>query len=192
MYDETQLKIMDATMTLIIDKGYSGATTKDIAKLAGVNESTIFRRFDGKKEIVMAAMGLPKWNPGLSESDFNYHGDLEEDLISFSKIYMSKVTSQMVKVSIGLRSAELQGATLPCIIQVPMVFKNVLLNYFAEMIESGNMRDCDVESVALQFIAMNFGFVFLDASFGNKLVSVSKEEYIRNSIRVFVSGICEK
>ena len=31
MYDETQLKIMDATMTLIIDKGYSGATTKDIA-----------------------------------------------------------------------------------------------------------------------------------------------------------------
>ena len=192
MYDETQLKIMDATMTLIIDKGYSGATTKDIAKLAGVNESTIFRRFDGKKEIVMAAMGLPKWNTGLSESDFNYHGDLEEDLISFSKIYMSKVTSQLVKVSIGLRSAELQGATLPCIIQVPMVFKNVLLNYFAEMIESGNMRDCDVESVALQFIAMNFGFVFLDASFGNKLVSVSKEEYIRNSIRVFVSGICEK
>ena len=105
---------------------------------------------------------------------------------------MSKVTSQMVKVSIGLRSAELQGATLPCIIQVPMVFKNVLLNYFAEMIESGNMRDCDVESVALQFIAMNFGFVFLDASLGNKLVSVSKDEYIMNSIRVFVSGICEK
>ena len=26
MYDETQLKIIDATMTLIIEKGYSGAT----------------------------------------------------------------------------------------------------------------------------------------------------------------------
>lgn len=189
MYDETQLKIIDATMTLIIEKGYSGATTKNIAKLAGVNESTIFRRFDGKKEIVIAAMELPKWNPGLSESDFLCHGDLEEDLASFSRVYMSKVTPQMVKVSIGLRSAELEGAALPGILKVPMVFKKVLMNYFAQMIADGKMRDCNVESISLQFIAMNFGFVFLDASFGNKLIGVSKEEYIRDSIRVFVSGI---
>lgn len=190
MYDETQLKIMDAAMTLIIDKGYSGATTRDIAKLAGVNESTIFRRFDGKREIVLSAMELPKWNPGLSESDFIYHGEPEEDLISFSNVYMSKVTPQMVKVSIGLRSAELQGAALPGIMKVPLVFKKVLVNYFTQMIANGKMRDCNVESISLQFIAMNFGFVFLDASFGDKLVGVSKAEYIRNSIKVFVSGIC--
>lgn len=190
MYDETQLKIIDATMTLIIDKGYSKATTKDIAKLAGVNECTIFRRFTGKKDIVIAAMELPKWNPGLTESDFTYKGDLEEDLTSFSKVYMGKVTPLMVKVSIGLRSAELQGAAMPGILKVPMVFKNVLVNYFDEMIGKGKMPDCNVESIALQFIAMNFGFVFLDASFGDKLVGVSKEEYIRDSIKVFVSGIC--
>lgn len=192
MYDETQLKIMDATMTLIIDKGYSGATTKEIAKLAGVNECTIFRRFAGKKEIVTAAMELPKWNPGLSESDFIYHGELEEDLLAFSEMYMKKVTPQMVKVSIGLRAVELQGAALPGIMKVPMVFKKVLLDYFSEMIAAGKMRDCDVESLAVQFIAMNFGFVFLDASFGDKLVCSSEEEYIRNSIRNLVSGICKK
>lgn len=176
-------------MTLIIEKGYSGATTKNIAKLAGVNESTIFRRFDGKKEIVTAAMELPKWNPDLSESDFVSHGNLEEDLLSFSRVYMSKVTPQMVRVSMGLRSAELEEAALPGIMKVPMVFKNVLVNYFTQMIADGKMRDCDVESVSLQFIAMNFGFVFLDASFGDKLVDVSKEEYIKNSVCVFVSGI---
>ena len=192
MYDETQLKIIDATMTLIIDKGYSGATTKEIAKLAGVNESTILRRFEGKKEIVIAAMDLPQWNPGLSESDFTYQGDLEEDLTFFSEIYMRKVTPQMVKVSIGLRSAELQGAALPGIMKVPMVFKNVLINYFTQMIADGKMCGCNVESISLQFLAMNFGFVFLDASFGNKLIGVSKAEYIRNSIQVFVSGIRNK
>ena len=192
MYDETQMKIIDATMTLIIDKGYSGATTKEIAKLAGVNESTIFRRFEGKKEIVIAAMDLPQWNPGLSESDFTYQGDLEEDLTFFSEIYMRKVTPQMVKVSIGLRSAELQGAALLGIMKVPMVFKNVLINYFTQMIADGKMCDCNVESISLQFLAMNFGFVFLDASFGNKLIGVSKAEYIRNSIQVFVAGIRNK
>ncbi|MGN0203410.1 MAG: TetR/AcrR family transcriptional regulator, partial [Coprococcus sp.] len=101
-----------------------------------------------------------------------------------------KVTPQMVKVSIGLRSAELQGAALPGIMKVPLVFKKVLVNYFTQMITNGKMRDCNVESISLQFIAMNFGFVFLDASFGDKLIGVSKAEYIRNSIKVFVSGIC--
>lgn len=192
MYDETQEKIMNATMELIIEKGYSGATTKDIARVAGVNESTIFRRFGEKKEIVIAAMELPKWNPGLSEKDFIYHGDLEEDLTSFSRIYMSKVTPQMVKVSIGLRTAELQGAALPGIMKVPSVFKKVLVKYFTEMIEDGKMRECDVQSVALQFISMNFGFVFLDASFGKKLVGVSKEKYIKDSVKTFVCGISVK
>lgn len=32
----------------------------------------------------------------------------------------------------------------------------------------------------------------MDASFGDKLIGVSKREYIRNSIKVFVSGICGK
>ena len=189
MYDETQLKIIDATMTLIIEKGYSGATSKNIAKLAGVNESTIFRRFDGKKKIVLADMELAKWNPGLLESDFVYHGNLTEDLIGFAQVYMSKVTPQMVKISIGLRSAELEGIAMPGIMKVPMFFKKILMNYFTEMIEKGKMRECDIESASLQFISMNFGFVFFDASFGDNLIGISKTDYIRESVELFVNGI---
>ena len=137
MYDETQLKIINATMSLIIDKGYSGAPTKTIAKDAGVNESTIFRRFNGKKEIVLAAMELPKWNPGLKESDFVYEGNLKKDLTSFARTYMKKVTPQMVKISIGLRAAELEGIATPGIMKVPLVFKNVLMRYFQQMIDCG-------------------------------------------------------
>ena len=200
MFDETQIKIIDATMTIIVEKGYSGTTTKNIAKLAGVNECTIFRKFNGKKEIILAAMSLPRWNPGLSEKDFAYVGIPEEDLVSFSEIYMTKVTPQMVKISIGLRSAELEGIALPGIMKIPEVFKNVLKQYFTEMIEKGKLKNtemiekgklknCDVESAALQFISMNFGFVFLNASFGNKLIGISGDEYIRNSVNVFLKGM---
>lgn len=189
MYDNTQRKIMDAAMRLITEKGYSGATTKEIAALAGVNESTVFRRFSGKKEIVTEAMQLPEWNPGLDESDFVFSGDLKSDLISFSEIYMKKVTPQMVKVSIGLRAAELEGAALPGIMKVPEVMKKVLVRYFTEMTEKGKMKECDIQAAALQYISMNFGFVFLDASFGDKLCGVSKEEYIRESVENFISGI---
>ena len=189
MFDETQIKIIDATMTIIVEKGYSGTTTKNIAKLAGVNECTIFRKFDGKKEIILAAMSLPRWNPGLSEKDFAYVGIPEEDLVSFSRTYMTKVTPQMVKISIGLRSAELEGIALPGIMKIPEVFKKVLKQYFTEMIEKGKLKNCDVESAALQFISMNFGFVFLNASFGDKLIGISKDEYIRDSVNVFLKGL---
>lgn len=146
-------------------------------------------REDVVKEIVLAAMELPKWNPGLTESDFLYHGDLKEDLLSFAKVYMDKVTPQMVKVSIGLRSAELEGVAIPGIMKVPLIFKKVLMKYFREMIAKGKMCVCDIESTALQFISMNFGFVFLDASFSHQLVSVSKMDYITASVENFVNGI---
>lgn len=189
MYDETQLKIIDATMNLIIGKGYSGATTKNIAALAGVNECTIFRRFREKKEIVLAALEMPKWNPGLKKEDFVYKGELLEDLLAFAKVYTTKVTPRMVKISIGIRAAELEDVALSEIMQVPMIFKEVLIEYFSIMQERSIIRECDIEAIALQFISMNFGFVFLEASFGNRLVGVSKEDYIRNSVEVFVSGI---
>lgn len=192
MYDETQLKIMEATMTLIIEKGYSGATTKNIATLAGVNECTIFRRFSGKKEIVLAALEMPKWNPGLKKEDFTYSWVLRDDLISFATVYTTKVTPRMVKVSIGLRAAELEDLALSGIMQVPMVFKCAMIEYFTMMRKKGLIRDCDIEAIALQFISMNFGFVFLDASFGDKLLGVSKEDYIQSSVEVFARGISEK
>lgn len=189
MYDETQLKIMDATMTLIIEKGYSGATTKNIAALAGVNESTIFRRFREKKEIVLAALNLPEWNPGLKREDFTYCGDLLEDLISFADVYTSKVTPRMMNISIGLRAAELEGAALSRILKVPMLVKSVVTEYFEMMQKKGIVRECSVEAIATQFIAMNVGFVFLDASFGDKLIGVSREAYIKESVEVFAKGI---
>lgn len=189
MYDDTGMKIINATMNLVMERGYFSTTTKDIAKAAGVNECTIFRKFKGKKEIVLAAMELPDWNPCIEIQDFKKYGDIKQDLISFSQTYMRKVTPQMVKVSIGLRTPELYEATAPGIMKVPMTFKKVLTDYFLELQSRGMLKGCDIEALSMQFISMNFGFVFLDASFGNKLSGVSKERYIENSVDVFLHGI---
>ena len=36
--DETRLKLLEATLELISEKGYMGATTREIASAAGVSE----------------------------------------------------------------------------------------------------------------------------------------------------------
>ena len=189
--DETSLKILNSTMVLVMEKGYSSMTTKDIAKRAGVNESTIFRKFQGKKDIVVQAMKLPEWHPDLKLEDFEHCSwNLKEDLLQFASIYMKKVTPNFVKISIGLRSPELFDDTAKGIMQVPAIFKKGLLQYFEAMVKQGKLaKESDTETLAMMFLSMNFGFVFLRASFGNQISNVGEKDYIKNSVEVFVNGI---
>lgn len=190
MSDETREKIIDAAMHLIMERGYSLTTTKDIASKAGINECTIFRKFKGKKDIILSAIKLPEWNPDLKKEDFAaYTGDLETDLIAFSFTYMEKVTDKMVKISIGLRTPELFEDTADGILSIPTVFKESLAEYFDTMQRLGTMKESDSEALAMAFLSMNLGFVFLKASFGNQLATITKENYIRASVHVFVNGI---
>lgn len=189
MYDETQNKIINSAMMLIMEKGYTATTTKDIAKKAGINECTIFRKFKGKKEIIAAAMTLPEWNPCLKESDFEYTGELIKDLCSFAEVYSKKVTPKMVKISLGLRSPDLYEVTKDRIREIPDTFKNVLVRYFSEMQKQDKIQTDDIESLAVAFLAMNFGYVFFKASFGDELTELQSKEYIESSVRHFVNGI---
>lgn len=189
MFDETQMKILNSTMMLIMEKGYTATTTKDIAKKAGINECTIFRKFKGKKEIIVAAMSLPEWNPCLKESDFKYTGELVEDLCSFAEVYSKKVTPKMVKISLGLRSPDLYEITKDGIREIPDTFKKVLVIYFTEMQKQNKIHTDDIESLAVAFLAINFGYVFFKASFGDELTELQTKEYIESSVRHFVNGI---
>lgn len=191
MFDEVQNKILNSTMMLIMEKGYTATTTKDIAKKAGINECTIFRKFKGKKEIVAAAMTLPEWNPCLKESDFEYTGELVKDLCSFARVYLAKVTPKMVRISLGLRSPDLYEITKDGIREIPDTFKKVLVKYFTEMQQQNKIQTDDIESLAVAFLAMNFGFVFFKASFGDELTGLQPKDYIESSVRNFVNGICK-
>ena len=187
--DKTRQKIIDATMHLVMEKGYASMTTKEIAEYAHVNESTLFRKFGSKKEIVLSAM-QENWHPHLSSDDFYpITGDLYRDLLHFSSVYMQKVTPQFVKVSIGLRSPELYQDTVEGIMKVPQVFKDILMQYFEEMQKLDKVIQQDIESLAISFLSINFGFVFFKGSFGERLTTLSSDEYIQNSIKVFVKGI---
>ena len=68
--DETSQKIVDAAMSLIRDKGYVATTTKDIARAAGVNECTLFRKFKDKKDIVLNGVSQEKWRANITPDIF--------------------------------------------------------------------------------------------------------------------------
>jgi AcrR family transcriptional regulator len=51
---DKQRKILEAAIETFSEKGYSGSSTSEIAKKAGVAEGTIFRHYKTKKELLLA------------------------------------------------------------------------------------------------------------------------------------------
>lgn len=189
LMNKTRYRIMEAAMNLIIEQGYPATTTKDIAKAAQVNESTLFRKFRSKKDIVLAAM-QDEWHPQLSKADFApVTEQLVTDLMRFSSVYMQKVTPRFVQLSIGLRCPQLSADTTDGIMRVPAVYKEVLEEYFQRMMKLGKMKQADAEALAMTFLSMTFGFVFLKASFTDRLTSLKESEYIQCSVKAFVEGV---
>lgn len=121
--DETSQKIIDAAMTLVRDKGYVATTTKEIARLAGVNECTLFRKFESKKDIVIQGANQTGWRADVKPEIFeNVSWELETDLEMFMRAYMDRMTPDFVNLSIGLRAPQLYEETKHLIMKVPQAF----------------------------------------------------------------------
>jgi len=191
--DETSQKIIDATMELIKEKGYVATTTKDIATKSHINECTLFRKFKGKKDIVLSGMEQEKWRANISTAVFqDVKWDLQSDLEMFMRNYLERITPDFVRLSVGLRAPQIYAETSPYILKVPEVFLRSLVSYFESMYEKGKIGAFDFECLAMTIFSSTFGFTFLKASFGEQLSSVKQEEYITNSVSLFLKGIQNK
>lgn len=188
--DNTSQKIIDATMSLVRDKGYVATTTKDIANLAGVNECTLFRKFKNKKDIVLNGIAQEKWRANITPEIFqDVRWELQSDLEMFMNTYMDRITPDFVNLSIGLRAPQLYSETAPMIMKIPQAFISSLIGYFKEMEKLGKIGHMDFESLAMSIFSSTFGYTFLKASFNQEISKVEQKEFIRNSVMVFVNGI---
>lgn len=188
--DETSQKIVDAAMTLVRDKGYVATTTKEIAKLAGVNECTLFRKFESKKDIVLQGVNQAGWRANVTPEIFSeVQWELQEDLEMFMRAYMERMTPDFVNLSIGLRAPQIYEETAPLIMKVPQAFLSSLIDYFYKMHEKGKLPECDFEALAMTIFSATFGYTFLSASFDKKLMDIDRERYIKECVALFLKGI---
>lgn len=188
--DETRQKIIDAAMALVRDKGYAATTTKEIAHMAGVNECTLFRKFENKKDIILNGMEQEKWRPEVTMEIFQrVRWELKPDLRLFMKTYMDKITPDFVNLSIGLRAPQLYGDTAPLIMKIPKAFVSALVEYFKGMEERGKIPQLDFECLAMTIFSTIFGFTFLKASFASDLTDIEQESFIGKSVDTFIEGI---
>ena len=188
--DETSQKIIDAAMALVRDKGYVATTTKEIARVAGVNECTLFRKFESKKDIVLQGANQAGWRANVTPEIFeNVEWDLEADLKMFMGAYIDRMTPDFVNLSIGLRAPQLYEETKELIMKVPQAFLRTFTDYLNKMCAMCKIPEKDFEALALTVFSATFGYTFLNASFGKELTEIEKDRYINESVQMFVKGI---
>jgi AcrR family transcriptional regulator len=72
--------ILDATFEILLDKGYAGLTIDGVAARSGVGRPTIYRRWQSKPALVIAALTQ---SPNLSLAPDT--GSLRDDLLAFQR-----------------------------------------------------------------------------------------------------------
>lgn len=79
-------QIYSAALQTVIEKGYAGATTKQIAAAADISEVTLFRKYGNKAELIRQAI-----NNMVKQMDFQgatrYTGDVSADLLRVVELY---------------------------------------------------------------------------------------------------------
>ncbi|WP_427110063.1 TetR/AcrR family transcriptional regulator [Lysinibacillus xylanilyticus] len=186
----TAERIIDAALQLVSEKGYTAATTKAIAELAGVNEVTIFRHFGNKRGILKAIIEQFSYFPILQqEISKNVTWDLETDLLNFSVKHFTFLMSIKDFVMIGFKEAMQFPEINEEIANIPLHIKNELIHYFQEMYERGKIREIDFEAAALSFIAVNFGHFMSRARLGTIVSNMPTEELLKTSVSIFSRGL---
>ncbi len=188
---ETKRKLLDATMTLISEKGYLGATTREIARLAGVTELTLFRHFGTKErlfeEVLNSYTFLPTLRELLPELDgLSYEDALE--LIATRFLLTLKERKAMVKImysEVTVYPEKIRKVYNKFIDDM----RSTLAVYFETMQKTGIVRKIRPQMAARVFLGILFSYFRSEEILRPEGMQKSKmKRNIREIIDMFTHG----
>lgn len=186
----TRSNIMEATKKMIIEKGYHAMTTKDIAKAAQVNETTLFRQFGSKKDLLLATLKEAEWVPNTdNQLAKQFKWELKSDLQLIMENYFQQVPPEIVRFSLGLRAQEIYQETLPYIQKIPAAFTNLIEEYLTEMVSRQKIQVANPKKAAEVLFSNLIGFAFLHAYSDDQYFEEESKLFISQAVEMFSEGL---
>ncbi|MFN3505333.1 MAG: TetR/AcrR family transcriptional regulator, partial [Caldimicrobium sp.] len=98
---KTKEKLLKAALELFSEKGYLGATTKEIAQRASVSELTLFRHFKNKENLFISVLDYYSFLPKLKELIRELESKpLNEALFEIARAFLNQLKSKKALVRI--------------------------------------------------------------------------------------------
>jgi AcrR family transcriptional regulator len=187
----TRDKILETALKLFSRKGYLGATTKEIAKDAGIAEVTLFRHFPSKErlfeEVLNTYSFLPILRGLLPEIS---HMSSQKALTVIAKKFLDTLDSRKEMIQIMNSEMRRYPEKIYKIYHefIDEMIKTLAL-YFQLMHTKGILREFDTESGARAFLGMFFSY-FNAREFHvcKKYRDIDTDKTIREFVNIFLRG----
>ena len=189
--ENTEEKIIAATFNIVQKEGVQKATTKKIAAEAGVNEVTIFRKFENKKNLIEATKDyyMAKLLSKLEETfDFDEEDSIEEYLKrSFHGILdFSEEDISIIRVAMQ----EIEGASdrKLLISQITDTIISKMEEFFKFQLEKGRIRNVNSKAISLMCFSIIFQSLILWQIYGDT-TDIESDYFADDYLDIIFNGI---
>ena len=190
MARETKAKLLAAFSALVITNGYQGTTTRRIAEAAGVNESTLFRHFSTKKDLLLALLKQNKAEMEAAVADFQPTGDLGLDMQMMAKMYFSYVEKHRSIFLLGLRESYAYPELQISIQDFPNRLIELMTKFF---VANYHLQDSVQLKQHLQgFFTLLFGRAVLKLTYPTSPLAQDEGVFIQQNVPIFARTIQAK
>ena len=188
-------QLLDAALELFSQKGFGGATTKEIAAAAGVTEAIIFRHFPSKQALYTAVLDskVESCEHGEWLAEIQKHMDRNDDAGVLRTFAAAILTSyrEDARFERILLFAALEGHEhgLAHHRQFATPIFELFRDYIARRQREGALRDYDpgVVIVAIAGMAQTYG-IYTEL-FGYKTIQANDDEVIDSFTNIMMRGI---
>ncbi len=133
-------RIYKSTLQVFAERGYGATTTKEIAERAGVNEATLYRRFNTKSELIRTALTYELANSPFG--DLQASDDPHADIAMIARAYIETFdvfgAVVMMLISEVAKHPDLQSATSALLPNLGNAAQIIAKHQTAGRITSGN------------------------------------------------------
>lgn len=189
---DTADRIITAAAELFAERGYAGTTTRAIAERAGVNEVTLFRRFENKQG-VLRALGM-SFREKASTRSVASLPDPADARATLLQIARNEIAQSIESGGVALRLA-FDATTVPEIADImgegPRGNLDALAAYISDRQAAGSIRD-DIPAVLIAeaFASLTSSYVMYRMIMGflEPPGDVATDETVTQLFDIFWSG----
>jgi len=187
---ETSQRILEAALKVFSRDGVSGATTREIARVAKVNEVTLFRYFKNKNELLRQALlcSAARYEQVFAEASLDSTDDLRRTVRSYAQAYANKLreNEDLVRTFMGEMTRHLKLCR-SLFVQSSKLSREKFIAYLVAGQKAALIRkDLDAETAADALTGM-----LMAGGLRRPLTDsyYSSKRYVETCVELFLKGI---
>ena len=188
--EDTRKRIISAALQLFGQVGYAEATTRRIAKAAGINEVTLFRHFGSKKGLLIACLEAFNATGFAARFEGELTGSYPDDILHMARLQMQDTAANFEVLRLMLCDARHIPELREALMAGGRGNLARLSRYFQRQIDVGVVRPgLPAEALASAFDSLFSTYVLLEKMFlGTLTPQLRVEEVISPLVDIFVRG----